>query len=120
MGWGSSDSPFLPPATPSPTLPLSGGGRSGAPSGGRMRCRRNARSSFLLRHRLEPLCRVERGDDDVLIAGAAAQIAGDRDAHLLFGRIGIVAQELEQGGQHPRGAEAALQAVILMKRLLQR
>jgi hypothetical protein len=28
LGWGSADSRFLPPATPTPTLPLSGGWRS--------------------------------------------------------------------------------------------
>src|SRR5580704_12569780 len=43
----------------------------------------------------QPLRRIERGDDDVLIAGAAAQIAGNADTHFLFGRIRIVAQELD-------------------------
>ncbi len=32
LGWGSADSSPVPPATPSPILPLSGGGRQGLPS----------------------------------------------------------------------------------------
>src|SRR5262249_37356923 len=63
---------------------------------------------------------IKRGRDDALVAGAAAQIAGDRDAHLLLGWVRIVAQELGQGGQHPGRAEAALQAMVVAERLLQR
>src|SRR5438128_683753 len=66
---------------------------------------------------LQPLRRVERREDDALIAGAAAEIAGDRDAHLLLGWVGIVAQELSQRDQHSGRAEAALQAVIVAERL---
>src|SRR5712691_1366690 len=69
---------------------------------------------------LQPLRGVERGVHDALVAGAAAQIARDGDAHLLLGRIGIVAQELEQSREHAGRAEAALQAVIVAERLLQR
>src|SRR5437016_2379149 len=68
----------------------------------------------------QPLGSVERGGDDALVAGAAAQVAGDRHPHLLLGRIGIVAQELGQRDQHPGCTETALQAVIVAKRLLQR
>jgi hypothetical protein len=32
LGWGSADSSPIPPATPSPTLPLSGGGRQDLPA----------------------------------------------------------------------------------------
>ena len=70
--------------------------------------------------RAQPFGGVEGGGDDALVAGAAAEVAGDRDPHLLLGRIGIVAQELGQRGQHARRAEAALQAVIVAERLLQR
>src|SRR5262245_41479430 len=66
------------------------------------------------------LGRIERGDHDVLVAGAAAQVARDGDPHLLLGRVRIVAQELDQRGQDARRAEAALQAMVLMERLLQR
>ena len=68
----------------------------------------------------QPFCGIERRGDDPLIAGAAAQIAGDGDPHLLLGGIGIVAQELDQRGEHPRRAEPALQPMMLVKRLLQR
>ncbi len=63
---------------------------------------------------------IERRDDDVLVAGAAAEIARDRDPYLLLGRVRIVAQEFEQGRQHAWRAEAALQAVVLVESLLQR
>src|SRR5690349_24875439 len=39
---------------------------------------------------LQALRRIERGSNDALIAGAAAEIAGDRDAHLLLGRVRII------------------------------
>src|ERR1700722_9504676 len=70
--------------------------------------------------RPHPSRRIERGYDDVLIAGAAAQIAGNTDADVFLGRVGIVAQELDQRGQNARRAEAALQAVMLVECLLQR
>ena len=41
-------------------------------------------------------------------------------ADFFFGRIGIVAQQLDQRRQNARRAEAALQAVIVAERLLQR
>src|SRR6202051_3384769 len=70
--------------------------------------------------RSHPFCRIERGGDDILIAGAAAQIAGYADADVFFGRVGIVAQKLDQRGQDARRAESALQTVMLVERLLQR
>src|SRR3569623_704415 len=58
------------------------------------------------------------GLDDVLVAGAAAQVARQREAHLVLGRV-VVAVEQRAGGQHhPRRAEAALQAVLLLDALL--
>src|SRR5215510_13967553 len=68
----------------------------------------------------EALGSIERGIDDALITGTAAEIARDRDADLLLGRIGIVAQEFEQRRQHARRAEAALQAVVVAERFLER
>src|SRR5687767_13473564 len=79
--------------------------------------RRNSRGGF---RGFQALGGVEGGIDDALIAGAAAEIARDGDAHLLLGRIGIVAQKLEQRRQHARRAEAALQAVIVAERFLER
>src|SRR6266576_4266522 len=63
----------------------------------------------------QALRRIQRGIDNALIAGAAAEIAGDRDADLPLRGVGIVAQEFEQCRQHARRAEAALQAVIVAK-----
>src|SRR2546423_14009683 len=62
---------------------------------------------------LQALTCIERGRDDALIAGAAAEIARDGDTNLLLGRIGIVAQEFDERGQHARSAETAMQPVIV-------
>src|SRR5258708_35272369 len=67
--------------------------------------------SFL--DRLQTLRGIERGRDDALIAGTAAEIARDRDANLLLRRIGIVAQEFDERRQHGRRAEAALHSGIV-------
>src|SRR4029453_4696769 len=77
------------------------------------------RSSRLRRVRPQPLRRVECRGDDILIAGATAQIAGNGDAHLLLGRVWIVAQELDERRQDARRAEAALEAMVFMEGLLQ-
>src|SRR5580704_12056250 len=55
------------------------------------------------------LCRVERRSDDTGVAGAAAQIAGERLAHILLVRLGIFAQQFGQRDQHSGRTEAALQ-----------
>src|SRR5262249_51972716 len=68
----------------------------------------------------QPLRGIERRDDDILVAGAAAEIARNGDPHLLLGRVGVIAQELEQRGQHAGRAIAALQPVMFVERLLQR
>src|SRR6185436_15205906 len=62
---------------------------------------------------------AQRRLDDGGVAGAAAEVAGDRIAHLLFGRVRVLAQEGGQRGQHARRAEPALQAVLFPERLLQ-
>ena len=51
----------------------------------------------LRRLRLQPLCRVERRNDDVLIPRATAQVAGDGDPNLLLAGVWIVAQEFDEG-----------------------
>src|ERR1700722_7607202 len=68
----------------------------------------------------QPLCRVERGDDNVLVARTAARVAGNADAHFLFGRVRIVTQKFNERRQNSRRTEAALQAVIVAECLLQR
>src|ERR1700742_3048087 len=62
----------------------------------------------------------EDGFDDVLVAGAAAQVAGQRPAHVLLGRVGVLVEERLGGQHHARRAEAALQTVLLPEALLQR
>src|SRR6266704_3219785 len=62
---------------------------------------------------------LDRGDD-VLIAGAAAKIALDRVPDLPLARAGVLRQQVDRGQDDARGAEAALQSVLLPKRLLQR
>src|SRR5262245_51337081 len=80
---------------------------------------RRRKSSRLRRLRPQPLRRIERRGDDILIAGATAEIAGNGDAHLLFGRVRIVAQELDERRQNPWRAEAALKPMVFMEGLLQ-
>ena len=58
--------------------------------------------------------------DDVLVAGAAADRAGDRGADLLLGRVRVLVEQRARGHQHPRRAEAALQRVQLVEALLDR
>ena len=58
--------------------------------------------------------------DDVLVAGAAAQIARQAFADLVVGRERIFLDQIGRGHQHARRAEAALQGVMLVERLLQR
>src|SRR5262245_17448191 len=68
----------------------------------------------------QPAGGVERRRHDAGVAGAAAQVAGQRLAHVGLARIAVVAQELGERHQHAGRAEAALQAVIVLERLLQR
>src|SRR5947207_492061 len=95
-------------------------GRASAGESAR-RPRTNARLSRVMS---APLSRGPRGGErrghDVLVAGAAAQVAGDGLADLRLRRVGALAQEASERHQEAGGAEAALQAVVLAKRLLQR
>ncbi len=58
--------------------------------------------------------------DDALVAGAAAEVARDRFAHLALARLRVLRQQLDGGHQEPRGAEAALEGVAVAARLLER
>src|SRR2546428_8898964 len=60
------------------------------------------------------------GLDDVLVAGAAAEVALERLPHLVLARRGILLEQGHGGEHHPRGAEAALQRVLLVEGLLDR
>src|ERR1700716_2118096 len=60
------------------------------------------------------------GLDDVHVARAAAQVAGDTTPDLGFGRIRRLLQQAGRSHDHARRTEAALQAVLLPEAFLQR
>src|SRR6202521_6059694 len=60
------------------------------------------------------------GLDDVLVPGAAAQVAGHPVADFLFRGIRVFLEQAVRTGDHSRGAEAALERVVEVKRFLQR
>src|SRR5262249_25650852 len=64
--------------------------------------------------------RLLHGLDDVDVAGAPAKVAFEPLPDLLFGRIRVLAQQADGGHDHPRRAVAALQRMLLVKRLLHR
>src|SRR5262249_49152690 len=57
--------------------------------------------------------------DDVLIAGAPAQVAGDAEADLLLARVRVLLQQAVRAHDHAGRAEAALKPVHLAKAFLQ-
>src|SRR5205814_3522835 len=57
---------------------------------------------------------------DVLVPGGAAQVATDRLARLVPGRVRVLAQVRRDGRDEPRRAEPALQPVTVLERLLYR
>src|SRR5919198_26971 len=68
-----------------------------------------------------PHRRLVDGLDDVLVAGAAAQVALEPAPDLVVGQpVAVRAEKLDAGHDHPRRAEAALERVALPERLLQR
>src|SRR3989440_8188462 len=61
------------------------------------------------------------GLDDVLVAGAAADVALEPAPDLRLGEpVAVRAEELDAGHDHPRGAEATLERVVLPEGLLER
>src|SRR5512134_425031 len=63
-------------------------------------------------------CSPQDGLDDVLVAGAAAEVAGQRPAHLVLRRVGVLIQQGLRRHHHPRGTESALQPVLVLEALL--
>src|SRR5215813_13970577 len=63
---------------------------------------------------------IEHGADHLVVAGAAAEIAGEPVARLGLGRAGIAVEQRLGGDQQARRAEAALQRGVLQKLALQR
>src|SRR5690242_6714442 len=58
--------------------------------------------------------------DDVVVAGAAADVALDRVPDLGVGGVAVVHEQVRGGHDHTRRAEAALEPVLLPEALLQR
>src|ERR1700760_646187 len=69
---------------------------------------------------LELRGRPEHRLHDVLVAGAAAQVARYRPPHVFLGGIGVAVEQVFGRHHHPRRAEPALQAVLLPETLLDR
>src|SRR5207245_11379859 len=76
----------------------------------RSRPRRNGRRHFSRR--------ILHGGDNVLVTGAAAEIAVDALANLAIRRVRVPFQEIMRAHDHARRAEATLQAVLLPASLL--
>src|SRR5262245_46383692 len=57
---------------------------------------------------------------DVHVAGAAAEVAADPVADLLLRRVRVLAEQPGRLHDHPGGAEAALEAVLVPESLLER
>src|SRR5687768_17588454 len=64
--------------------------------------------------------RVLDGIDDVLVARAAAEVAGDRLADFSLGWLRVVVEEVDRRHDHARRAVAALEAVLFPEPFLQR
>ena len=83
-----------------------------------------ATRSFALRHgpvgAAHALGGERDGFDDLRVAGAAADIAGDRVDDLLARRLRIVGEQRMRGEDHGRRAIAALHAVRFAERVLDR
>ena len=58
--------------------------------------------------------------DDVLVAGAAAEVALERVPDLRLGRVRVLGQQAHGGQHHPGGAVAALERVVRVEALLER
>src|SRR5215471_8833277 len=63
---------------------------------------------------------VEYGAHDLVVAGAAAQIAGQPIARLFLGRVQVFVEQGLGRDDEARGAEAALQGCVLEEFLLHR
>src|SRR5487761_460390 len=84
----------------------------------------SARDSVVLvvtsRLRSQLLGRPQHRLHDVLVAGAAAQVAGQRPPHVFLGRVRVAVEQGLGGQHHARRAEPALEPVLLPETLLER
>jgi hypothetical protein len=69
---------------------------------------------------LVPIPTLQNRLDDFRIAGAAADVAGDGEAHLFLARARVLVQQRLGHHDHARGAEAALGGAVPDEALLQR
>src|ERR1700736_6561572 len=58
--------------------------------------------------------------DNIVVAGATAEVALEPQSDLLLGRVGVALEQLLGRHDHARGAEAALEAMLIPEGLLQR
>ena len=63
---------------------------------------------------------LQHGSDDLVIAGAAAEVARQPVTDTALVGVRLLVQQALGGQQEPRGADAALECCILEERLLQR
>src|SRR5262245_16552013 len=66
------------------------------------------------------LRRREHRLHDVVVAGAAAEVALQADADVRLGGVRVLLEQADRGHHHPRRAVAALQPVVLLEGLLHR
>jgi hypothetical protein len=66
------------------------------------------------------LAYLKHGPDDLIIAGTAAEVAGQPVADTPFVGVGLCVKQRLGGQQESRGADAALERGILQERLLYR
>ena len=70
--------------------------------------------------RLFGLAYLQYGPDDLVIAGAAAEVACQPVTDTAFVGVGFLVQQALGSQQESRGADAALEGGVLQERLLQR
>src|SRR5215208_8143583 len=78
------------------------------------------RSSAMAMCSLLVLGRPANRGDDVLVARAAADAAGDRGADLLLRRVRVLVEQTAGGHQHAGRAEPALERMLLVEAFLHR
>src|SRR5206468_3746671 len=115
MGCGRRrDRPSPAPACCPPTAPVPGGAACPLFSRPKRRSRGRSRPppERSSGHRLDRI-------DDVLVAGAAADVALERMPNLVFARLRVLLEEAHGGEHHATRAVATLERVVLVKALLQ-
>src|SRR5918998_4328486 len=84
----------------------------------RRRSRRRSPRSRAARRSRRPLGREANGVEDLLVSGAAAEVAREGLPYLRVGGVRVAAEQVVGGDYEPRGAEAALHPSRLDEGLL--